>query len=210
MADYTYKLENNEYVFYEDGEVLTTPNGAVIKTGNEELARHLEGFLKRGFGYSSPTSLLTYHYTFCNLNKDYTQEFVANDFSNCVGYESLMNDDYLMFRQSSPVRQAIAVFFEKELPECFHKYTLNQLAAVLVINTAYHSWMLSHYIIADIIEPLYNDDNAKVMDLKQEFLDDLEEFECEEFGYDPDDDAYIRHLDEISHTIDAFVYYFIS
>ena len=34
MADYTYKQENDEYVFNEDGKVLMTPHGAVIKTPN--------------------------------------------------------------------------------------------------------------------------------------------------------------------------------
>jgi hypothetical protein len=44
--------------------------------------------------------------------------------------------------------------------------------------------------------------------LKQEFLDDLEEFECDELGGDPDDKAYVKHLKEIGDMIDTFVYYF--
>ena len=41
MANYTYKLENGEYVFYEDDKVLKTPNDVVVKTTKEELAKTL-------------------------------------------------------------------------------------------------------------------------------------------------------------------------
>ena len=175
----------------------------------EELAKSLLTNLEHKMGYSAPFSLLTYHYTYCNLEAQYDLNFIADDFSNCVDYESLMNDDYLMFRQPSPVRQAIAQFFEKELPENFHNYNLYQLTAILVIHSAFNSWMLSQYIIADIIEPLYDEDNNTDYEtLKQEFMDDLEEFECEELGGDPDDEEYKKHLKDISPMIDTFVKYF--
>ena len=208
MANYTYKLENGEYVFYKDNKVLKTPNGVVVKTTKEELAKTLLTNLEHQMGYSAPFSFLTYHYTYCNLEAQYDQIFIADDFSNCVDYETLMNDDYLMFRQPSPVKQAIAQFFAKELPENFHNYNLYQLTAILVIHSAFNSWMLSQYIIADIIEPHYDDEDADLEALEEEFLDDLEEFECEEFGCDPDDDGFIRHLKEIGDMIDVFTYFF--
>lgn len=208
MANYTYRLENGEYFFYEDDKVLKTPNDVVVKTTKEGLAKHLLTNLEHKMGYSAPFSLLTYHYTYCNLESQYDLNFIADDFTNCVDYEALMNDDYLMFRQPSPVRQAIAQFFAKELPENFHNYNLYQLTAILVIHSAFNSWMLSQYIIADIIEKLNEDKDADFAALKEEFLDDLEDFESEEFGCDPEDDAYIRHLKEIGDTIDAFTYFF--
>ena len=209
MAKYTYKQENGEYVFYEDEKPLKTPHEAPIRTDNEELAKLLLVCLEHEVGYESPTSTLTYHYTYCNLAKDSTPEILADDFSNCVKADMLMQDDYLMFRQPCPVKQPIAVFFEEELTKNFHQYNLYQLSAVLVIHTAFDSWMLSQYIIADIIEKLYDDEDTDLDVLKEEFLDDLEEFECEEFGCDPEDEAYIRHREEMSDTIDAFVHYFI-
>jgi hypothetical protein len=119
-----------------------------------------------------------------------------------------MNDDYLMFRQTSPVWQPIAVFFDKELTEHFHAYNWYQLSAVLVIQTAFHSWMLSHYIIADLLEPLYNVKDVDFSALKEKFLDDLEEYECDKFGCASEDDAYIKHRQEMSDTIDTFALYF--
>lgn len=209
MAKYTYKQENGEYVFYENDKPLKTPHEVPIKTDNEDLAKLLLSCLEHEVGYESPASSLTYHYTYCNLKKDYTQEYLADEFSNCVQAEVLMQDEYLMFRQHCPVKQPIAAFFEKELTENFHHYNLFQLSAVLVIHTAFDSWMLSQYIIADIIKPYCEDKDTDLDVLKEEFLDDLEEYECDEFGCDPEDDAYIRHREEMSHTIDAFVCYFI-
>jgi len=209
MAKYTYKQENNKYTLYKDGKPLTNPHGVVITTDNEELAKKMEEALKKRKGYTSPKSILTYHYTYSNLKENYDHEFIVNDFSNSANYEALMGDNYLMFRQPSPVRQAIASHFEKELPECFQIYNLYQLTAVLVVLTAYESWMLSHYIITDICEKLFDEEeDADYETLKQEFLDDLEEFECDELGEDPDDKAYIKHLKEIGDMIDTFVYYF--
>ncbi len=177
MAKFTYTLENGEYVFYKDGKLLKTPDGNTIKTDKEILAKQLQTYFDYGHGYTSPTSLLTYHYTYCNLKAEYTAEFVADDFSNCISAETLMADDYLMFRQPSPINVAVASFFEKELPECFHKYELNELAAILVIHTSFGSWMLSHYIITDIIDKLSEDENADYNALREEFMEDLKEYE---------------------------------
>ena len=209
MAEFNYKLEDGKYTLYKDGKPLTNPHGIVITTDNEELAKKMEEALKKRKGYTSPKSILTYHYTFCNLKESCGQEFVVKDFSESANYDALMGDSYLMFRQPIPVRQAIASYYEKELPRCFQKYNLYQLTAVLVVLTAYESWMLSHYIITDICEKLFDEEeDADYETLKQEFLDDLEEFECDELGEDPDDKAYIKHLKEIGDMIDTFVYYF--
>lgn len=209
MADYTYKFENDEYVFYEDGKVLTTPDGAVVKTTNEDLAKLLLSDLEQNVGYMSPATLLTYHYTYCNLLMEYTQESLADEFTEYSRAEMLLDDEYLMFHQPSPIKPAVASFFEKQLAEDYHSYNLYQLAAVLVINCAFNSWMLSQYIIADIIIPYSNDEEADFEAMKEEFLDDLEEYECDELGWDPEDKAYIQHRQEMSDTIDAFGYYFM-
>ncbi len=209
MAEFNYKLEDGKYTLYKDGKPLTNPHGIVITTDNEELAKKMEEALKKRKGYTSPKSILTYHYTYCNLKEYYGQEFVVNDFSESANYDALMGDNYLMFRQPSPVRQAIASCFEKELPACFQNYNLYQLTAVLVVLTAYESWMLSHYIITDICEKLIDkEEDADYENLKQEFLDDLEEYECNELGDNSYDKAYIKHLKEMGDMIDTFVYYF--
>ena len=209
MANFSYKLEGSEYVLLKDNQPLKTPHGVVVTANSEELAKNLVDSLKKRKGYTSPKSILTYHYAYCNLKAQWDLEFIADDFSNCVKAEMLLDDEYLMFHQPSPIKPAVASFFEKQLAEDYHSFNLYQLAAVLVIHTAFKTWMLSQHIIADIIIPYSNDEEADFEAMKEEFLDDLEEYECEVFGCDPEDKAYIRHRKEMSDTIDAFGYYFM-
>ena len=83
-----------------------------------------------------------------------------------------------------------------------------QLSAVLIISTVFRSWMLSQYIIADIILPYNEDEDADFDSLKEDFRDDLEEYESEELGWDPEDENYEKRRQLMSDTIEAFAYYF--
>ncbi len=206
MAEYTYKSENGKYVLYEDNKPLRNPDDVVIATSNEDLAKVLVEELKADKGYTSPAALLTYHYTYCNLEQQDFAEF-AEQFSQDVNYERLIWDEYLMFHQGSPVKQAIASYVETDYQELLRSYNLYQLTAILVVWCAYESLMLSYYIIADICNPLMEDESADYESLKESFMEDLENFEREQ-GYDQDYENYPQHLQNISGMIDAFVYYF--
>ena len=99
----------------KDGKPLTNPHGIVITTDNEELAKKMEEALKKRKGYTSPKSILTYHYTYSNLKENYDHEFIVNDFSNSANYEALMGDNYLMFRQPSPVTTSDSELFRRRI-----------------------------------------------------------------------------------------------
>ncbi len=209
MAEYKYQLENNEYVLYEDGKVMTTPHGAVIKTEDEDLAKELIEELEAGKGFISPSSLLTYHYTYCNLKEQHDLKTLVDDFSKSVNSDVLMNDEYLLFHQPSPIKQAYATFFEQALPEYFQSYNFHQFAAIMVVFAAYDSMMLAYYIIIDIYEKMLEDETADYQSLKEEFLEDLQEYELEQFGINLDnEDSHDEHIQNISSMIDAFVQYF--
>ena len=115
MAEFNYKLEDGKYTLYKDGKPLTNPHGIVITTDNEELAKKMEEALKKRKGYTSPKSILTYHYTYSNLKENYDHEFIVNDFSNSANYEALMGDNYLMFRQPSPVTTSDSELFRRRI-----------------------------------------------------------------------------------------------
>lgn len=57
MPKFTYKQEHGEFVIYEDGAVMKTPNGATVKTTDETFANKLITTLP---DYTSPKTLLTY------------------------------------------------------------------------------------------------------------------------------------------------------
>jgi hypothetical protein len=206
MADYSYKQEEGKFVLHENDKPLTNPDDVVIATTNEELAKVLISELKADKGYTSPASLLTYHYTYCNLEQRDFNELV-DQFCQSANYDVLMGDEYLMFHQDSPIRQAIASYVETDYPELFKSFNLYQLTAIMVVFFAYHSLMLSYYIIADICIPLSEDKDADYESLKENFMEDLEEFERGE-GIDETYRNCPQHLQNISGMIDAFVYYF--
>ena len=209
MAEYKYQLENNEYFLYEDGKMMTTPHGAVIKTENENLAKELIEELDAGKGFTSPSSLLTYHYTYCNLREQYDLKTLVEKFSISANCVALMSDEYLLFHQPSPIKQAYATYFEQALPECFKSYNFYQFAAIMVVLTAYESMMLAYYIIIDIYEKMLKNETADYQTLKEEFLEDLQDYELEQFGIDFDNDnPHDEHLQNIDNMIDAFVQYF--
>ena len=205
MNNYTYQPEEGEYVFYKNDKKLTTPDGALVTADNEHLAKKIEEALKNGESFTSPTSVLCFHYTYVNLKAEYTKEFVADDFSNCISVDRLMRDDYLMFHQDSPIKVAHANFFAKNLPEYFHEsYNLQQLAAILTVHAVYESWMLSQYIISDICNPIFTGEEDDNKGLINWFMEDLEEYEIDQFGKKPSK----KHLQEMRGMIETFVYYF--
>ena len=101
---------------------------------------------------------------------------------------------------------------------------MNQLVAILILHQVYDSWMLSYRIISDIIEQL---DSSSYDELKEDFMEELDEYErtelaehtdfCddgddvdeEEFDKeDIEEEKYARFRSELSLIIDKFTYYF--
>ena len=206
MAEYTYMQENGEYVIYEDGAVLEIPNVAVVKTSNEMLAQKLISSFP---DHTSPKSLLAYHCTYCNLKERYTKVQLIEMFSNHAKKEDLMDDEYLMFRQSSPIKEPIAVVFESNLNDLFSQLNMYQLSAIFTLDYAFNSWMLPYYIISDIIIPMKENDGSDFKTLKEDFLNDLEEYEEDEFIYYTGENSELDHREDLSLAIDAFVQYFM-
>ena len=207
MAEYIYKQEGDKFVLYADGAPLTNPDNVVITTSNEKLAKDLVAELKAGRSYTSPASLLDYHYTYCNLEQQDFAEFVEQ-FCHLADYERLIWDDYLMFHQESAVKQSIASYLaEFELPEQLRSYNLYQLTAILIVWHSYGSLMLAYYIITNICIPLAKKD-ADYESLKADFLEGLKDYECEVFEYNHTSKSYKRRMKDTASIIDAFVYYF--
>lgn len=207
MADYTYKLEGNEYVIYDGDKKLCNPDNEIISTENEDLAKKLIEALEHGEDYTSPGSLLCYHYTYCNLRQHSIEEFVK-EFTSYMTYDALLWDDFLMFQQDAPVKQAIAGVYSGRYPEKIKSFNKYQFVAILVIHTSYHSWVLSYRIIADILEKLEGNNYEEIKETFMEDLDDYERIEMQDHDIEFDEEKYARYRAELSDAIDAFAYYF--
>ena len=139
-------------------------------------------------------------------------------------YETFLWDPYLMFKQGAPVKQAFAGAFSEMVPKKIKTFNMNQLVAILILHQVYDSWMLSYRIISDIIEQL---DSSSYDELKEDFMEELDEYERTELAehtdfcddgddvdeeeYDKEDieeEKYARFRSELSLIIDKFTYYF--
>ena len=231
MKRYSYQKEGNEFVLFDGDKKVCNPHNEVISTENEELAVKLVEALENGEDYTSGTSLLCYHYTYCNLRK-YTTEELVEDFTSYMTYDTFLWDPYLMFKQGAPVKQAFAGAFSEMVPEKIKTFNMYQLVAILILHQVYDSWMLSYRIISDIIEQL---DSSSYDELKEDFMEELDEYERTELSehtdfsddgeeeeeffedeydeeeYDKEDieeEKYARFRSELSLIIDKFTYYF--
>ena len=223
MKRYSYQKEGNEFVLFDGDKKVCNPHNEVISTENEELAVKLVEALENGEDYTSGTSLLCYHYTYCNLRK-YTTEELVEDFTSYMTYDTFLWDPYLMFKQGAPVKQAFAGAFSEMVPKKIKTFNMYQLVAILILHQVYDSWMLSYRIISDIIEQL---DSSSYDELKEDFMEELDEYERTELAehtdfcddgddvdeeeYDKEDieeEKYARFRSELSLIIDKFTYYF--
>ena len=235
MKRYSYQKEGNEFVLFDGDKKVCNPHNEVISTENEDLAIKLVEALENGEDYTSGTSLLCYHYTYCNLRK-YTTEELVEDFTSYMTYDTFLWDPYLMFKQGAPVKQAFAGAFSEMVPKKIKTFNMNQLVAILILHQVYDSWMLSYRIISDIIEQL---DSSSYDELKEDFMEELDEYERTELAehtdfcddgddvdeeeydeeeeelfedeYDKEDieeEKYARFRSELSLIIDKFTYYF--
>lgn len=207
---YKYQKEDNEYVLFDGDKKVCNPDGEVVSAENEDLAVKLVQALEDGEDYTSARSLLCYHYTYCNLRQHTIEEFV-DEFSSYMTYDAFLWDDYLMFKQGAPVKQAFAAALSGQYTEMIKSFNKYQFIAILVLHQVYNSWMLSYRIINDIISQL---DSSSYDELKDDFMEELDDFDRTEFadksdwGEELDEEQYSRYRYDLSETIDKFVFYF--
>ena len=225
MKRYSYQKEGDEFVLFDGDKKVCNPHNEVISTKSEELAVKLVEALENSEDYTSGTSLLCYHYTYCNLREHTIEKFVK-EFISYMTYDAFLWDPYLMFKQGAPVKQAFAGAFSGMYSEKIKSFNKYQFVAILVLHQVYNSWMLSYRIISDIIEQL---DLSSYDELKDDFMEELDEYERTEFAdhadfeddIDDDDlngeesameeldeDKYVKYRSELSQVIDKFTYYY--
>lgn len=207
---YAYKKIGDVFQILEDGQHLKTPKGADVNTDDEKLAKILIDELKEGKSYGSASSILSYHYTYCEIVQK--QSWSIEDLRKSLMNEfDLINDDFLMFRQTSAVKAAIASAMEDELVQLFEKCTIRQLVAILVLASPYCSIMLPAYLIWDIVNPLTeNKDDCNCSDLLQQFIFDIKHYfiELEDGEGDDNEEELDEWLKRLRTAIEMFIIYF--
>lgn len=203
-GNYTFKKENGKFFLFDREKPLLTPKGNPVFTLNDSLARKIVKELSRSKGaYTSPASVLCYHYTYCDLCVQYSREDIVNDLKTYVT-DNLDTDDYLMLRQGDAEAGIIAASFKEVLPMEFKVYNMYQLMAVMVVLCSFDSVVLSHRFVEDIVRKL-DAEQTNLPALKKSLIADLREYYADE---DVDQNELNDYLSMIDKTIEAFVCYF--
>ena len=166
-AKINYRKDNNEYVLYQDDTCILTPQGNRVCTTNEALASELVKAMEHGEDFGDAKSILCFHYTVLDSKQD--EEEIMQETVD-TPYEMLMNDPYLMFRQSSPIRQAIAQYFCDALPVHISNLPFHKKLAFMTMSISCQTNMLPYYIDSDILG------QGDVEACKVEFFEDLIEY----------------------------------
>ena len=205
MATYSYKFENDVYRLYEDGQPMSTQKGHPIITANEALAQKLVDDLRRGKTFASDDSLLAYHYTYCNMVAEHTLDELVAHYSESMNYANLIDDCFLMFRQSAPVRQTVAAYFAENASDFFRSMNYYQFAAFVILGTISDSWMFPYYVVSYLVEQI---GQADYDEEKEQFVHDVVQYQSDTLDIDPHSPTYGNHLQHLRKTIDVFVEYF--
>ena len=195
---FNYKKEENKFVIYQNDTCVLTPQGNKVCTVNKALASELVKALNKGEDFGDAASILCFHYTILDSRQD-EEEIMQEEVE--TPYEMLMNDPYLMFRQTSPIRQVIAQYFCDALPEHVSKLPFHKRLAFMTMSISCQAYMLPFYIDNDII----GQDDVEAC--KEEFFDDLIEYLYDLFDTKKKAKAFLKQITPVINTYVKYMSY---
>ena len=196
---YTYGRTEGGSRLLLNGKPLLTPKATPIVMSNNTLAEKLMKELMCGQKHTDDTSIICYHYTYCDTKAQYTQRQVAEDL--CASFAGCLdNDPYRTFSVNG--KDAMP---EASLQQSMKGMNYYQLIAMMVVLCSRETIMLPYAIMSWFV--MQNADKP-YKTLKSEFLAALEEYERTNFEIDDDDEPEFRkYLQKTARMIDSFVYY---
>lgn len=176
----TVKFEDGKYTFFTpEGEQIMTEEGNPVWTTNEDLAIKIkedaEKFDPEAF---LPWSVLTTHSLACDYAAEGPSSMSDEDLEEWKESvrDAIRQDPILMFRQDCPIRVAIEDYFVDRIPEFLNDLDTQKTAAFMNVYFAYRSFMLSNYILTDIIMVEDGEDMCERDELIDEFVAELRLF----------------------------------
>lgn len=198
QAMFQYRKEGNEYVIYENDMPLLTLMGNKVCTTNEDLAAELVKALKKEEEIDDAKSILCFHFTFLDSQED--KEEIMQEAVD-MPLNELMNDPYLMFRQSSPIRQVIAQYFSDALPAHISNLPFHKKLAFMTMATSCQTYMLPYYIDHDII----GKEDAEAC--KEAFYEDMSDYLYELIGSKQKVKSYLKEVTPVINTYIKYMSY---
>lgn len=191
---YSFAPKGDHLTIYKGKKKVHTPNGNIVTTKDEALAQRLVAELEEETDYTSPASVLCYHYTLCDLTAQYVREDVMEDLRVCCR-ENMEDDPLLTFREGDTEPDDIATRLIVNMTNAAKGMTLEQLVAVIVMYCSFDTLAMTWHIITDIIEKPEEEFEANV----ESFVEDLRQFCKDEEGM-----ACPKNMAEVIKTFDYY------
>lgn len=201
---YRAECVGDKYYFLDSqGARVQTPRGndvfvcsdALVEDVLDELSNHQEDL-------GRPFVLLTYLYSYCDrLAVDPEGEELRQNLVDACG-EMLVEDGYLMFRQSAPAAVIVASAMQEMVPEVLEKMDVAELVAFQCLAVSYESLMLPYYVYCDVLSEV-DGDWTNFSDLLNGFTDDMRSFLVQD-EEDTDEDELNAYLSRMFNSMAKF------
>lgn len=153
MTEYSYQPKGDHLTIFKNKKKMHTPKGNILYTYDEPLAKRIIEELEKEADYTSCTSILCYHYTYCDLTAEYNQDTVAVDLLTCldnnVEYDPIiaLNEEKEIEAMSDEEVDKLVKTFKKDMKAFILGCSMPQLVAITVLYCAFDSLALPYHIV---------------------------------------------------------------
>lgn len=158
MTEYTFQPKGDHLTIFKNKKKMHTPKGNILYTYDESFANRIIEELEKEADYTSCTSILCYHYTYCDLTAEYNQDTVAVDLLTCldnnVEYDPViaLNEEKEIEAMSDEEVDKLVKSFKKDMKTFILGCSMPQLVAITVLYCAFDSLALPYHIVKRTIE----------------------------------------------------------
>lgn len=147
---YSYTPKGDHFTIFKGKKKLHTPNGNVVIAYDEDLAKKVIAALEAEEDYTSPSSLLCYHFTYCDLIAQYDSATIHQDLVTCCN-DNLEDDPFFMFGHEEEDYEEVYSQTRSELLSFIKKASISQMVAMIVLYCSFDSLVLATCITRALV-----------------------------------------------------------
>ena len=148
---FSFQQKGDHLTIFKNKKKMHTPKGNIIYTFDEALANRIIEQLEAEADYTSCSSLLCYHYTYCDLTAEYDQKTVTEDLLTCLEH-NVEYDPFIAFREEKDIESMsdeeadkLVKTFKQQMMAFIGGCSMSQLVAITVLYCAFDSLALPYY-----------------------------------------------------------------
>ena len=152
---FSFQPKGDHLTIFKNKKKMHTPKGYIIYTYDEAFAKRIIKELEAEADYTSCSSILCYHYTYCDLTAEYDQKTVAEDLLTCLDH-NVEYDPFIAFCEEKAIESMsdeeadkMVKTFKQQMMTFIGGCSMSQLVAITVLYCAFDSLALPYYIVKE-------------------------------------------------------------